>query len=188
MEKKLYKKNTDSYLSVLFDKFKEGDDEAFAFFYEYFINDMFAYGVSICGEQDVVKDAIQDIFLNLYFKDKDFSSIEHLKYTLLKSLKNNLYNIYKSLNSSAKTKISEDVLNLSIKTTVLDDIIQDEDRTIIKSQIEELFSCLTFRQKEIIYLRFIKELDYEDIANIMDITVHAARKLISRSLKRMRES
>ena len=172
----------------LFSKFIEGDDEAFSFFYEFFINDLYAYGISLGGEKEVVKDAIQDLFLKIYFEEKNFSSIDHLKYFLLKSIKNRLYNIYKSKAVSASTAISEDVLEFSIATTVLDEIIDEEDRTIIKQQVDALLLNLTARQKEAIYLRFIQELEYEEIAEIMNITQHAARKLISRSLKRLRDS
>ncbi len=178
--------STPDYTS-LFSKFKEGDDHAFSFFYEFYINDLYAYGISLGGEKEVVKDAVQDIFLKIYFEEKDFSSIDHLKYFLLKSLKNRLYNIYKSKVVSTMTGISEDVLSFSITTTVLDRIINEEDRTIIQQQVEDLLSKLTPRQKEAIYLRFMQELEYEEIAEIMDITPHAARKLISRSLKRLRD-
>lgn len=171
----------------LFSKFKEGDDDAYSFFYQYYINDLYAYGISLGGEKEVVKDAVQDIFLKIYFEKKNFASIDHLKYFLLKSLKNSLYNIYKSKAVSTTTGISEDVLGFSITTTVLDRIIDEEDRIIIKQQIDDLLSKLTARQKEAIYLRFMQELEYEEIAEIMDMTEHAARKLISRSLKRLRD-
>lgn len=171
----------------LFTKFKEGDDNAYAFFYQCYINDLYAYGISLGGEKEIVKDAVQDIFLKIYFDKKDFASIDHLKYFLLRSLKNRLYNIYKSKAVSTTTDISEDVLNFSITTTVLDCIIDEEDRTLIKQQVDDLLSKLTSRQKEAIYLRFMQELEYEEIAEIMDMTPHAARKLISRSMKRLRD-
>ncbi|MPN12340.1 hypothetical protein SDC9_159656 [bioreactor metagenome] len=79
-------------------------------------------------------------------------------------------------------------MEFSITTTILDEIINEEDRAIIKQQVDALLLNLTTRQKEAIYLRFIQELGYEEIAEIMDITQHAARKLISRSLKRLRDS
>ncbi|HZH73999.1 MAG TPA: sigma-70 family RNA polymerase sigma factor [Mariniphaga sp.] len=171
----------------LFSKFIEGDKEAFSFFYEFYINDLYAYGISLGGEKEVVKDAIQDIFLKVYFEEKKYSSVDHFKYFLLKSLKNRLYNFYKSKAVSSTTDISEEVLNFSITTTVLDKIIEEEDRVIIKQQVDDLLLKLTSRQKEAIYLRYIQELEYEEIAEIMDITPHAARKLISRSMKRLRE-
>ncbi len=171
----------------LFTRFKEGDDDAYSFFYQLYINDLYAYGISLGGEKEVVKDAIQDIFLKVYFGKKDFASIDHLKYFLLKSLKNGLYNIYKSKAVSTATGIMEEMPAFSITTTVLDRIIDEEDRSIIKQQVDDLLSKLTARQKEAIYLRYMQELEYEEIACMMDMTPHAARKLISRSLKRLRD-
>lgn len=170
----------------LFSKFIEGDKEAFSFFYEFYINDLYAYGISLGGEKEVVKDCIQDIFLQVYFEEKKYSSPDHFKYFLLKSFKNRLYNIYNSKAISATTGISEDVLNFTITTTVLDQIIEEEDRVIIKQQVDDLLLKLTSRQKEAMYLRYIQELEYEEIAEILDITPHATRKLISRSMKRLR--
>ena len=178
--------STPDYIS-LFLKFKEGDKHAFSFFYEFYINDLYAYGISLGGEKEVVKDAIQDVFLKIYFGEKNFSSPDHLKYFLLKSLKNRLYNIYTSKAVSTSTGLTEDVLGFSVTTTVLDRIIDEEDRVIIKQQVDDLLTKLTARQKEAIYLRFVQELEYEEIAEIMDITQHAARKLISRSLKRLKD-
>jgi RNA polymerase sigma factor (sigma-70 family) len=175
-----------SYYNNIFRKFQEGNEDAFSFFYQFYLNDLYSYGISMGFGKDVVKDVIQDVFLKMYFEKKNFTSINHLKFFLLKSLKNRLYNIYKSKAVSATTEISEEIISFSITTTVLDKIIDEEDRTIIKQQLDKLLSELTSRQKEAVYLRFMQELEYDEIAEIMHITEHAARKLISRSLNRLR--
>lgn len=171
----------------LFMKFTEGCSEAFSYFYTYFINDLYAYGISLGGDKDMVKDAVQDIFLKIHLSKKKFVSIEHLKFFLLKSLKNTLYNVFSSKRVTNTSPITEDILNFSITTTVLDKIIEKEDRLEILQKIESLLSKLTARQKEAIYLRFIQELEYSEIAEMLNITQHGARKLISRSLKRLRQ-
>ena len=99
---------------ILFTKFKKGDDDAYSFFYQYYLNDLYAYGISLGAEKEVVKDTVQDIFLKLYFDEKNFSSIDHLKYFLLRSLKNRLYNIYKSKAVSTTTSFSYLVIGFCI--------------------------------------------------------------------------
>lgn len=148
---------------------------------------MYAYGLSLGGEKEVVKDYVQDIFLKIYFEKKDFFSMDHLKYYLLKSLKNRLCNFYKSKAVSTSSSIVEGDLDFSITTTVLDRIIDEEDRAMIKQRVDELLLKLTARQKEAIYLRFMQELEYPEIASLMNITQHAVRKLISLSLSKLRE-
>lgn len=168
-------------------QFTAGCNEAFSYFYTYFMQDLYAYGISLGGSEDVVKDCIQDIFLQIHFAEKNFVSIDHLKFFLLKSIKNKLYNIYSSKRVLSSASMTEDVLNFSIKTTVLDTIIDEENRTAIQQRIDHLLSKLTSRQKEGIYLRYIQELEYAEIAEILRMTPTGARKLISRSLKRLRE-
>jgi RNA polymerase sigma factor (sigma-70 family) len=172
---------------ALFRKFKEDDEEAFAFFYRFFINDLYAYGRGLGAESELVKDVIQDVFLKVYFNKKQYDSLAHFKYSLLKSVKNKLYDLYKSKSFAATTAISGKELNFTITTTVLDDIIGSEDKLIIQQKIDALLSKLTARQKEVIYLRFIQELDYSEIAELLNINVVSVRKLVSRSLKRLKD-
>ncbi|WP_159637022.1 RNA polymerase sigma factor [Sphingobacterium composti Ten et al. 2007 non Yoo et al. 2007] len=176
----------DEYENTMLMEFLKGSNEAFSYFYTVFINDLYAYGISLGGDKDVVRDAVQDVFVNIHAGAKNFSSIDHLKFFLLKSLKNKLYNIYASKRVSTAAPFTADVLNFSISTTVLDSIINEEDRIIIQQKIDNLLTKLTARQKEAIYLRFIQELEYAEIADILGTTQHGARKLISRSLKRLR--
>ncbi|WP_286860436.1 RNA polymerase sigma factor, partial [Proteiniphilum sp. UBA5510] len=45
---------------------------------------------------------------------------------------------------------------------------------------------LTPRQREIIYLRYMQELDYEEIAILMEINYNSARRLVHRSIEHLR--
>ena len=174
-------------ISHIFVKFEKGDEEAFSFFYKYFINDLYAYGRSLGAEEKYVMDAVQDVFLKVFFDKPHLTSVEHLKYFLFKSLKNRLYDLFKSKSFSKTNDIGEDMLNFSIKTTVLDEIIEDEDRMIIQQKIEKLLSILSASQKEALYLRYIQELTYSEISEMMDKSEVAIRKLVSQAIHTIRK-
>ena len=55
------------------------------FFYRFCINDLYVYGISL-GEEEVVKDAVQNLFLKIYFEEIRFRL--HL-FSLICSLKLN---------------------------------------------------------------------------------------------------
>ena len=74
-----------------------------------------------------------------------------------------------------------------IEPSVLDELVAQEDKVAIETEIKNLLEILTDRQKEAVYLRFIQELEYEEVANLLDMTAPAVRKLISRAIKRMRD-
>lgn len=182
-----YMNMTPEKISHIFVKFEKGDEEAFSFFYKYFINDLYAYGRSLGAEEKYVMDAVQDVFLKVFFDKPHLTSVEHLKYFLFKSLKNRLYDLFKSKSFSKTNDIGEDMLNFSIKTTVLDEIIEDEDRMIIQQKIEKLLSILSASQKEALYLRYIQELTYSEISEMMDKSEVAIRKLVSQAIYTIRK-
>lgn len=174
-------------VSVIFNKYVKGDEGAFSFFYKYFINDMYAYGRSLGADEAYVMDAIQDVFVKVFHDKPSIKSVEHFKHFLLKSLKNHLYDLFKSKSFSNTDNINDDVLSFSIKTTVLDEIIEEEDRVIIEYKIEKLLSILTPLQKEAVYLRYILDLEYNEISQIMTKPETSIRKLVSQAIIKIRK-
>lgn len=174
-------------ITKVFVKYGEGDDEAFSFFYKYFINDMYAYGRSLGADEKHVMDAVQDVFVKIFHDKPYLKSVEHFKFYLFKSLKNRLYDLFKSKSFSSTSDINGEVLNFSIKTTVLDDIIEEEDREIIRQKIEKLLSILTPLQKEAVYLRYIQDLDYAEISEMMGKSEVSIRKLVSEGIRKLRK-
>jgi len=165
--------------------FLQGDSSAFVSIYNKYVDELFAYGVGLGFKRETLKDAIQDTFFKFYVNKKQLKEVNQLKYFLFRMLKNRLLDIYKST-------IKEDLqgnleLPFSIETSVLDEIIAYEDKISLELQINHLLNMLTDRQREAVYLRFIQEMEYEEIANLLEMTPPAVRKLISRAIKRMRE-
>ncbi len=87
------------------------------------------------------------------------------------------------LNTQDETR---DTLPFQLQVTVEDELIMKEDAEEIRQKVENVLSRLTNRQREIIYLRYIQELSYEEIAEIMHISVEGSRNLISKSLTKLR--
>ncbi|BBE20184.1 RNA polymerase ECF-type sigma factor [Aquipluma nitroreducens] len=72
-------------------QFMDGDKEAFAFFYNQYIDRLYQYGIKLCNDEDTIKDAIQEVFLDLYLKRaSNPTTPNNLKYYLLLALKRNL--------------------------------------------------------------------------------------------------
>ena len=72
-------------------------------------------------------------------------------------------------------------------TSGLDIIEEKEERIEITRQINDMMKCLTDRQREALYLRFMQELEYDEIAVILGLTLKGTRKLIYRAIERIRE-
>ena len=58
---------------------------------------------------------------------------------------------------------------------------------IVVDEIHHILKGLTGRQKEIIYLRFVHEMSFEEISEIMEINIQSARNLLTRSMEKLRK-
>lgn len=165
--------------------FIKGDKEAFADIYNKYVDDLFSYGISLGFDRETVKDAIQDSFFKFYTNRKQLKGVNQLKFYLLRMLKNRLLDIYKSGSKNSTLETLE--LSFLQDTSIRDELIAHEEKTSLQQKVNNLLQSLTDRQREAVYLRFIQELEYEEVGSLLKMTVPATRKLISRAIKRMRD-
>jgi len=79
-------------------------------------------------------------------------------------------------------------LPFQLHVTMEDEYIQKEDSEEISRKVENVLNRLSHRQREIIFLRYIQECSYDEISEIMQISVAASRNLVNRSLKRLKKA
>lgn len=113
-----------------------------------------------------------------------------LNFYLLRALRNQLIDTYKLKRNYSEVLTGEitDELPYKIKITVEDEIIAAEEQAEVSQKVDEILSILTERQREIIYLRYMQECSYEEIAEIMQISVPACRKLLYRTLLKLKHN
>lgn len=169
----------------LLHSFFNGKDDAFSSIYNKYVDELFSYGLGLGFDREILKDAIQDTFVKFYMSKTQLKAVVHLKYYLFRMLKNRLLDIHKSTIKENPLETSE--LPFLLEPSVLDELIADEEKENLERRVDELLQLLTDRQKEAVYLRYIQELEYEEVANLLDMTAPAVRKLISRAIKRMRD-
>lgn len=169
----------------LLKQFISGDKTIYSQIYKQYVNLLYNYGISLNFSHDTCMDAIHDVFCKLYTSKKDLDKIDNIKYYLLRSLKNRLLDIYKHNKGMSYEDVSE--LPFSIGVTVVDFIIDKEEQEQLKKKVESLLASLTDRQREAIYLRFMQDLEYEEIGQLLNITPESVRKLVYRGFEEIRQ-
>lgn len=170
---------------AILERFLSGDDEAPSWLYNMYIQDLFAYGSALTADRELLKDAIQDIFFKVLANRSVLKEVRNLRYFFFRSLKNRLIDLQKSAASRNEPIGNEE--RFSVKLTVLDDLIEAEDRKALANRLEKLLATLTSHQREAVCLRFIYEMEYDEIAGLLNLrNVKSARNLVSRALERMR--
>jgi RNA polymerase sigma factor (sigma-70 family) len=179
--------NDKLYWESVWERFKSGDKEAFAFLYNRYVDVLFHYGCKLSKDEEMVKDAIQEVFIDLYNgRERNNTSPENLKYYLILAIKRNLI---KKLVRGRCFDIGKvkDKLVFDPPYNVESQLIELENHRELVERVSGLLNQLTHKQKEAIYLRFNESLDYAEVAEIMGITIESVRKQVYRAIKQMKE-
>jgi len=175
--------------SAMWEAFLKGDDHAFATFYFLHINKLLAYGRKITHDNDLIGDAIQEVFVDIYEKrGKSHVAIENPGAWLMVALRNNIYKKKESSRKSATHGLSPvQVEDFNIEYSFQETLINHEISREMLGKLRDAIKQLSFGQKEVIYLRYEVGLEYPDIARIMQITVESARKQLHRAILSLRK-
>ena len=158
--------------------------------YKDYVDDLFSYALGFGFDRQTAMDAIHDVFCRVCIREREVQEIQNPKFYLLRALRNQLIDTYKLKRNYSEVLTGEitDELPYKIKITVEDEIIAAEEQAEVSQKVDEILSILTERQREIIYLRYMQECSYEEIAEIMQISVPACRKLLYRTLLKLKHN
>lgn len=165
-------------------QFWDGNEMAFSQLYCLCFDDLLAYGRRVGGDNEMVEDLIQDLFLKLYQKKIILEDNTKLRSFLFRALKNLIYN---QLLRNAKLQSLPDYdFAFDLDYTIDEQLSWMHDQGL-SDEVHHILKGLTGRQKEIIYLRFIHEMSFEEISEIMKINIQSARNLLFRSMEKIRK-
>jgi RNA polymerase sigma factor (sigma-70 family) len=175
-------------IDQIWQSFLNGDENSFTLFYQQSINRLMQYGYKLSSDRQMVNDCIQEVFIDLYQKKKKTGvKIKKIKPYLFVAIRNG---IVKQLTKEEKRKsVSIDDISIAFNVEYSDEQkqISKETSSEIIEKLEKAVVNLPAKQKEIVYLKFEEGLDYDDIADIMNITVESARKSMYRALLSLRK-
>lgn len=165
---------------LLWQAFKSGDKEAFEQLYNKYFKVLGSYGLRLNPNKNLVEDAIQDVFIDLWRRKEYLSDIENVKYYLFRAVRNQFSrNLQKDIFEG-----SEDVNNfLDYLSTISSeqDSIEFENNQIRTLSVQKAINNLSNRQAEAVHLRFYQGLSLDEIALIMQIQKQVVKNLLSKS-------
>jgi len=180
-------KDTKDCLTQYWNAFLAGDDGAFSKIYEKLVGDLLSFGATLSPDSELVRDCIQDIFLRIYQKKANLSSVDNIKVYLLIALKNALANAFKKNQTYRKFIASYEIVEEPMDDSEEERMIVQEYETAIQNATAKYLSALTKRQQEIIRYRYMDELSLEEISKRLGINYHSVANIIQRALKKMRD-
>lgn len=169
----------------LWRQFVNGDLSAFEAIYNENFERLYRYGMTLLPDEPVVKDCIQALFIELWENVGHLSSIEQVRFYLLRSLRNRIYNQLKAI--KRKSAFLDDLSNQRL--IGMEDVsTETEDRFRDESDLRTLVNELPIRQREAIMLIFFEGYTYESASEVLSINIQSLYTLVSRAVANLRSN
>ncbi|HUH46510.1 MAG TPA: sigma-70 family RNA polymerase sigma factor [Arenibacter sp.] len=170
----------------LWQQFKEGNEAAFAHIYSANAQRLYSYGLKLVNDKDLIKDCIQDLFVEIWDTKHKLSSVRSIKAYLYKSIRRKL--IYQASHKRKKfdqfyklETIQETVPSIEIR--LIEKQRFDDDRKRVKKALDKLNK----KQREIIHLKYYGGMGYDEISEIMGLDKKATYNLMAHTIKLLRQ-
>lgn len=167
-------------------EFKDGSESAFSYIYKKYFDNLLNYGLQFTKDQELVKDLIQDFFIDLREKRSKLGDTNSIKYYLFKSLRRKILRYLKKekhLILSANVLQSFQVV-LSHESILINQQLNQEQG----KRLEKAFAKLTPKQREVIFYIFYENLSYKEVASIMGLmNVKSARNILYKAIEAIKK-
>ena len=167
---------------TLWEAFRKGDKDAFAALFREHYATLFRFGAKFTTDTELLEDCIQELFIELW-QAKSTTPVLSVKAYLLKSLK---YKLLKSFRQKGKTVPLADNGEAPFEWSHETLLILEQEQSEKKQRVLEALGRLSYRQKEIIYLKYYQNLSYEEVSEIMNINYQVARNLLYQAIKSLK--
>ncbi|WP_321285768.1 sigma-70 family RNA polymerase sigma factor [uncultured Sunxiuqinia sp.] len=166
---------------------KEGKLNALSKIYFAYYDFLFDYGLRLTKNIQAVEDTIQNMFVNFLNTRERIGEVKNLSGYLVSIFRRTLFKELEAHNKIFRDDTSDnlqfDFFKSVENSEVHDKIKLEKTYDAIKESIRKLSN----RQREIIYLKFEKEISYEEISEILKISVDSCYKLLYRAITSIRK-
>ena len=166
----------------IWQSYLSGDDDALIFIYNNYVGGLLRFGLQF-APREMVKDSIQDLFLNLKNRRKKRTLVQRITPYLYKAI----YRIIKSKLERYKNLITSDGLdqikqwNIHVSEEI--NLIRQEHRLEQSKHLQNSMNELSEKQRQAVLLFYYEGLTHQEIADIMGLrNKSSVRKLIYRAL------
>jgi RNA polymerase sigma factor (sigma-70 family) len=168
--------------------FKKGDLEAFEYIFNQYAHFLFNYGDRMCHQEALVEDAIQELFIEIWEKKANLGEVKSIKFYLIKSLQRKILRKLQKepLAVNEEEMINwnhQDLIEFSYENQLIEGQINDEQQ----AKLQKALASLSENQRKVLFLKYYNQMSYDEIADLMALSVKAVYDLIYQALKSLRK-
>ena len=143
---------------------------------------LFRSALLILKDEEEARDVVQDVFLKLWQKRGELERIDNVEAFAMRMTRNRCIDIvranrYVAIDGETERRLKEES----------DDVHSDIEVSEAAGQVKKFIEELPDTQRQVMQLRDIEQLEYEEIAGITGLHVNAIRVNLSRARKKVRD-
>lgn len=173
----------------LWNRFRQGEEQALYTLYEKYYHLLLFLGLKICARSEPVKDCIQQVFLYFWEKREGLDTVNNVRSYIITSFKRKL------LLHLQQEKKDNGLLSLWMEAETGNDapsaeqlLMQQQQSKAAIGRIQDAIALLSPRQKELINLRFYEGRSYDEITDITGLTHRTVYNHLYEALKSLKQS
>lgn len=153
--------------------------------YQLYANPLYNYGAKFTSDKELIRECIQSLFVTLWTRRSHLKQPANVKNYLFKAFRLSIFKKASLLNKHVSYEETEHYqFNATINFE--EQLIKEEDQLDLQQRIQASLDQLSARQREVIFLKFYEGLSYEEIAEVMDISIKGTYKLMARAIDGLR--
>ena len=171
---------------LLWSQLKAGDEEAFSLLFEKYYSLLVNYGKTLNTESEIVKDCIQDVFVDIWNYRNNLNEPRVVKAYLLSSVRKRIVRLHERNHIFSNT-INIDSIDFLYEYSIEDRLIADETMAKSVKKINQLINSLPARQSEALYLRYHQGLTVDQVSEVLNINYQSTKNLLHRAILQLRK-
>jgi len=176
---------SDSRQQILWQNFRQGDQLAFSQIFQFHYSYLYHYGIRLGADKELAKDCIQELFIHLWENRHRLSHTTSIKYYLMKCYRRKVGKLLGKQRTA--NQALDDHYDFEIVFSPEAYFITEETSLARQTYLLEALDNLSKRQKEVIYLKFYSNLNYQEIADVMGLNYQSIRNYAHQAILTLRK-
>jgi RNA polymerase sigma factor (sigma-70 family) len=170
---------------LLWNGVREDGQDALVNLYEQLYFSLVSYGIRICGDVEITKDAINDMFLEIWDQRHKLPEVSNVKSYLFTYLRRKIFAGIRQTKKSSEAADAFADTSAHHELSYEECIVAIQTSEEVKQKIKRAMATLTPRQKELVQLRYFDGLSMEEVGKRVGITTKTAYNTLGAALKNM---
>ena len=180
LQKHITTENEDA---TLWTGFQNGNIDCFNELVNKYSAQLFSFAYRFCQDRDILKDCIQELFLDIWNKRDCIIQPASVKWYLFKAIRNRVFTEKRKWD---KDQLSDNDYPFLLEFSIEDKLINDSRNMELTKKMMSMLDQLPARQREIIYLRYYENLELNQISELMNISKQSVYNLLQKAYKNIR--